>query len=182
MSDKIKLTRLETFFSMQSGKACYHDFDKFKELLRSLPDGYYIHKIEPVGRKRTIKQNNSMWGIPYLYFKRALVNSGNYKDISDDQVHQFCMHHCLPSDYKERILKEYQNDPGMVDMTTGEIFKSAFRLTTTKMTTIDAMHYYENMQAFYSEWLSSGREDDIIPDPDPKYKEKSNNQLINQLS
>jgi hypothetical protein len=39
------------------------------------------------------------------------------------------------------------------------------------MTTIDAMHYYENLQAFYLEWFSQ-RDDDFIPDPDPEYKKK----------
>lgn len=163
---------IETYFLMRSGVINYPDKDKFKRLINELPDGQYLTKIEPVGRKRTIKQNNSFWGIPYAYFKRALIASGNYKDISDQQVHEFCMHHCLPDDYKERILNQYKADPGMVDIKTGEVFKSAFRLTTTKMTTIDGMHYYENLQAFYAEWFSSGEANDVIPDPDPEYKNK----------
>ena len=163
---------IETFFLMRSGVVTYPEADKFKRLIAALPDGQYLTKIEPVGRKRTIRQNNSFWGIPYAFFKQALINSGNYKDISDDQVHQFAMHHCLPEDYKERIRKEYDQDAGMVDVRTGEVFKSDFRLTTTKMTTIDGMHYYENMQAFYDEWFSSGRENDHIPGPDPEKRKR----------
>jgi|WetSurMetagenome_2_1015567.scaffolds.fasta_scaffold266799_2 hypothetical protein len=160
------MNSIETYLTMKGGKAFYPDKLKFIALIASLPDGFYLNKIEQAGNKRTIKQNNSMWGIPYAFFKRALIESGNYKNISDQQTHEFCMHHCLPEDYKERIRKEYDDDGGMVDMITGEIFKSAFRLTTTKMTTKDAANYYENLQQFYAEWFAKD-ENDFIPDPDP---------------
>lgn len=166
------MTSIETYFTMQSGKAVYDNPDKFKDAIRALQDGWYIHKITKVTNQRSLDQNNSIWGIPYQFFKRALENSGNYKDVSDRQVHDFAMHHCLPENYKERILNEWKDDPGMVDLKTGEVFKSAFRLTTTRMTTVDAMKYYENMQMFYSEWFSSGKEGDTIPDPDPKKKKR----------
>jgi len=165
------MTTLETFFLQRSGKSNYPDKDKFIRLLAELPDGTYMNKIEPIGRIRTIKQNNTFWGLAYSFYKRALTESGNFKDISDEQTHVWCMHHCLPEDYKERIRKEYDEQTGMIDIKTGEVFKSAFRLTTTKMTTIDAIHYYENLQAFYLEWFSQ-RDDDFIPDPDPEYKKK----------
>jgi len=164
--------KIESYFYISSGVPNYNDKDKFKRAIAELPDGFYTHVIESAGKIRTVKQNNSMWGIPYIYFKRALHESGNYANISNQQVHEFCMHHCLPEDYKERIRTEWIDSPGMVDMKTGEVFKSAFRLTTTKMTTKDAMNYYEILQQFYAEWFSSGQDDDVIPDPDPDYKKK----------
>lgn len=157
---------------MQAGKHFYREPDKFKQAIKALPDGFYTIVIEQTGNIRSIKQNNSMWGIAYQYYKKALTDTGQYKYISNKQVHDWCMHHCLPEDYKERILKEWQDDPGMIDLKTGEVFKSAFRLTTTKMTRVDAMHYYDNLQAFYSEWFSSGQEGDTIPDPDINWKKK----------
>ncbi len=161
------MNSIETYFTMKGGKAFYPDKDKFTRLIRALPDGFYLNKIEQAGNKRTIKQNNSMWGIPYAFFKRALIESGNYTNISNEQVHEFCMAHCLPEDYKERIRAEWDNDPGFVDYMTGEILKNPFRLTTTKMTTKDAANYYENLQRFYAEWFARD-ENDFIPDPDPE--------------
>ena len=166
------MSKLETYFRKISGKAIYPEHEAFIRKFEELPDGFYTHRIESAGRIRSIKQNNSMWGIPYVFFKKALQESGNYVNISDQQVHEFCMHHCLPEDYKERIRNEWKESTGMIDIRTGEMFKSAFRLTTTKMTTVDAMNYYTNMQQFYTEWFSSGKYDDYIPDPDPKYKKK----------
>jgi hypothetical protein len=107
-----------------------------------------------------------------MYFKQALEETGNLKNPSDKQVHEWCMHHCLPEDYKERIRNEWNEQTEMIDIKTGEIFKTAFRLTSTKMSRIDAMNYYENMQQFYLENMSSGREKDFIPDPDPEWKNK----------
>lgn len=156
---------------MTAGKAIYPNVEAYRNKIASLPDGMYLNSIEQCFNIRSIKQNNSCWGIAYLYIEQALLKTGQYKNISKEQVHQFAMHHCLPADYKERIYKEWQDDPGMIDIKTGEVFKSAFRLTTTKMTTKDAMNYYEEMQAFYLEWFSSN-ENDFIPDPDPNWKNK----------
>lgn len=167
----IKISKIKDHFDIINSKAYYTDRDKFLYLFKNLQDGRYIHTIELVKNIRSKEQNNAMWGIPYMYFERALIETGNYQNPSKDQIHQFCMHHCLPEDYKERIKKEWEDEPAMIDMKTGEMFKKAFRLTTTKMKTTDAMNYYTNMQNFYAENLSSGA-DDQIPDPDPDYKNK----------
>lgn len=173
------MSSIETYFTITAGKAKYADVEALRNAVSALPDGRYLNKIEKVTNARSLEQNNSIWGIPYQYFKRALTESGNYKDISKLQIHEFCMHHCLPADYKERILNEWKADPGMTDLNTGEIFKAAFRLTTTKMKTIDAMHYYENIQQFYSEWFSSGEPGDVIPDPDPKLNKRRMKKVSN---
>lgn len=166
------MKKLTTYFDVfQNGNKQIHEKEKFKAAFDSLKPGRYIYIVEKVENKRSLEQNNSMWGIPYLYFEQALIEAGQLQNPSKLQVHEWCMHYCLPSDYKERIRIEYNEYEPMVDIRTGELFKTAFRLTTTKMTTIDAMHYYENMQNFYAEWFSKD-EKDLIPDPDPEYKKK----------
>jgi hypothetical protein len=82
------------------------------------------------------------------------------------------MHYCLPDDYKERLKEGWNNTKPLIDIRTGELFKSAFRLTTKKMTTIDASNYYANMQKFYAEYFASGKPDDMIPDPIHDFKKK----------
>ena len=155
----------------ESGKKVTHNRDKFKDALENLRPGRYIYTIEKVENKRSLDQNNAMWGIPYEFFRLALIESGEFKDPSKHQIHEWCMYYFLPEDYKERIRKEWEEQEPMIDRRTGEVFKTAFRLTTTKMTTIDAMHYYENKQNGYAEFFSND-ETDLIPDPDPLKKRK----------
>jgi hypothetical protein len=143
--------------------------DEFKEAFDNLKPGRYIYVIEKVHNTRSADQNNSLWGIPYLFLENALVEAGQLTNPSKQQVHEWAMHYCLPDDYKERIRQEYDQQPPLTDIRTGELFKTAFRLTTTKMSTEDAMHYYENMQNFYAEWFAKD-ENDQIPSPDPKKK------------
>lgn len=164
------MNSLETYFTVENGKIHYPELEKYKKALSTLVDGRYLNKVEKIYNHRSLEQNNALFGIPYQYFKRALHEAGIYKEPTTLQVHEWCMHHCLPEDYKERIYNEWTETKGIIDIRTGEEIKPAFRLTSTKMTTVDAMHYYENMQQFYSEWFSSGNEGDTIPDPDPKMK------------
>ena len=173
MNKEIKYKEVKGYFDKIDGEIFYNNRDDFKLKFSKLEDGRYFYSVNKVYNKRSLKQNNAMWGIPYMYFERALIESGNYQNPSNDTVHKFCMHHCLPDDYKERIKKEWEDISAMVDIKTGELFKDAFRLTTTKMGTKDSMNYYNNMQVFYAENFSSGGEDDFIPDPDPDYKNKN---------
>jgi hypothetical protein len=144
--------------------------DEFKMAFDSLKPGRYIYVIKKVENNRSLEQNNAMWGVPYMYFKPHLIDTGNLPpDCSKNDVHEFCMVNCLPNDYRERIYEIWKNKPGVVNMKTGEVYKSPFRLTSTLMSTTDAMNYYSNMQNFYAENFSSGP-DDQVSDPDPKKK------------
>lgn len=174
----IKISNIETYFDVQNSKPVFDDRNKLSELFKTLIDGRYTIHIKRVVNIRSKEQNNAMWGIPYMYFKRSLEETGNFKNPSDENVHQFCMHHCLPEDYKERILKEWKDTESMIDVTTGELFKPAFRLTTTKMKTTDSMNYYSNMQQFYAEYFSSGEEKDVIPNPKKNWKEDSKEENV----
>lgn len=164
--------KIATWFDKIGDSLIWEDLEKYKQLIKNLKNGRYIQIIERVENKRSLDQNNSLWGIPYLFFEKALLENGEFLHRpSKQQVHEYCMHYCLPEDYKERIRKEYDETPAMIDKRTGEMFKSAFRLTTTKLSTVDAMHYYENLQNFYAEYFSSGPTD-LIPDPDKSKKKK----------
>lgn len=169
----IFVKEITTWFDKQGDKITYEDLSKFKLLIKSLSDGRYINHIERIENIRSREQNNAMWAIPYLFFKAALIEAGILKDPSKNDVHKWCMVNFLPSDYKQRIFEEWQNIEPIVNYKTFETYKDPFRLTTTRMKTTDAMHYYENMQLFYAENFSTGFENDMIPDPDPDYKKKN---------
>lgn len=167
--------KLTTWFDVfKDGTKQIHEKDKFKNAFDNLEPGRYIYIVEKQLNKRSLEQNNAMWAIPYLYFENSLVEAGQLQNPSKQQVHEWCMHYCLPEDYKERIRKEYDAQEPLVDIRTGELFKPSFRLTTTKMSTVDAMHYYENMQNFYAEWFAKD-EKDQIPDPIKNWKQNKIN-------
>ncbi len=168
------MSKIETWFDKWGKDLKWENLIEYKRLIEELPSGRYIVTIEKVFNNRSREQNNSIWAIPYKYFKQALINSGEFVNPSKQQIHEWAMHYCLPEDYKERIKLQWKEQEPLVDLRTGELFKTAFRLTTTKMTTVDAMHYYENMQNFYAEYLSSGDEKDVIPAPDKDWKKKNN--------
>jgi len=168
------MNKIETWFEKWGDKITWENFDDYKQRLKELPSGRYIQKTEKVFNNRSLEQNNAMWAIPYKYFEQALTESGQLHDPSKNQIHEWAMHYCLPEDYKERIKAEWTAQEPLTDIRSGELFKTAFRLTSTRMTTVDAMNYYRNMQDFYAEYFSSGKEKDVIPGPVKNYKDKTN--------
>lgn len=171
-NNQIQIKVIDTYFDKIGENIEYDNLSDFKKCLKLLAQGRYIHHIEKVENIRSREQNNSMWGIPYIFFTSALIEAGIFKNPSKNDVHQWCMVNCLPSDYKQRIFDEWQKIEPIVNYKTFETYKEPFRLTTTKMKTTDANHYYENLQLFYAENFSSGEENDFIPDPDPDWKKK----------
>jgi len=167
----IKLSNLENWFDVENGVLLWNDLPKYKELLRNLKDGRYIQKTERIENIRSREQNNAMWSLPYAFFKRALIESGELINPSLEDTHEWCMLQFLPSDYRERIYEEWKNKEPIVNHKTGEMYKQPFRLTTTRLTTKDACHYYEAMQIGYAEYFSQD-ENDFVPDPDRNYKNK----------
>lgn len=166
------MKKIETWFDKWGKEMKWENLPDYKRLIEELPSGRYIVKIEKVFNNRSLEQNNSIWAIPYKYFEQALTESGQLQNPSKQQIHEWCMHYCLPEEYKERIKAVWKAQEPLADIRTGELFKTAFRLTTTKMSTVDAMHYYENMQNFYAEYFSSGDEKDAIPEPIKDWKKK----------
>ena len=167
------MSKIETWFDKWGDKITWENLDDYKFRIKNLQSGRYVVRIEKVFNNRSLEQNNSIWAIPYKYFEQVLTELGELQNPSKQQIHEWCMHYCLPEDYKERIKSEWNEQKALVDIRSGELFKTAFRLTTTKMTTVDSMHYYENMQNFYAEYFSSGDEKDVIPNPVKDWKKKA---------
>jgi hypothetical protein len=164
--------KIQTYFDVYSdGKVEYFQKDKFKSLIKNLKPGRYINKIEKLEDKRSLEQNNTYWGICYAYFERALVEAGILDGSANNayllkKTHEWCLHHFAPEDFVTRIREEWENDPGITDIKTGEIFKEPFRISSTLMTRKEGAKYFENMQDGYKEFFSIG-DGDEIPNPDP---------------
>ncbi|MFA5358191.1 MAG: hypothetical protein WC308_04735 [archaeon] len=164
--------KIENWFEVQNGVKIWNEIENYKKSLSNLPNGRYFVLIEKIENIRSREQNNAMWAIPYSYFEKALIDAGIFKNPSKQDVHIWCMVQCLPCDYKQRIFEEWQKIEPVINYKSFESYKEPFRLTSTKMKTTDAMHYYENLQMFYSENFSSGEENDFIPDPVKNYRSK----------
>jgi hypothetical protein len=163
--------KLQNWFDIENGVRLWHNLQDWKENFNSLKDGRYIIIVEKVEDIRSKEQNNSLWGIPYMFFMQSLIECGELENPSKEIVHKWCMANFLPSDYRERIYEEWKEIKGVVNRKTGEVYKDPFRLTTTKMTKIDCMNYYKNMQNGYLEIFSSDPEKDFIPDPKKDWKD-----------
>jgi hypothetical protein len=166
------MKKIETWFDKTGSSLKWENLKEYKTLISELPEGRYIVTIEKVENIRSREQNNALWAIPYKFFESALIFAGIFKDPSKHDIHNWCMVNCLPSDYKQRILDEWMKVEPIINLKTYESYKEPFRLTTTKMKTTDAVHYYENMQLLYAETFSTGEEGDFIPDPEKGYKNK----------
>jgi hypothetical protein len=141
--------------------------DKFSEAIDALVEGRYSVEIKKVYNKGSAKQNRATWGIPYKLLQQCFINStGEYVD--SNWVHEFCKERFLPGEYVERIKKEHEEDPKnhIVNEKTGEEITIPFRLTTSKMTTVEKIEYYKELQRFGAEFFYCE-----IPDPDPNWKE-----------
>lgn len=173
MAEPFKISRIENWFDVQDNVKLWHELDKYKSNLSNLKDGRYYILVERIENQRSREQNNSLWALPYMFFKAALTESGELVNPSKNDVHEWCMLQFLPSDYRERIYEEWKSRQPIINHKTGEMYKQPFRLTTTRMTTKDCNHYYEAMQNGYTDMFSKD-ENDQIPDPDPRWKEKLN--------
>jgi hypothetical protein len=166
------MKEISSICEIKDGRLEILNRDKFNQAVKVSKNGRYILSLKLVENIRSLEQNNTFFGIAYLYFEHALIEAGIFKDPSKMQIHTWCMVNYLPEDYRERIYEEWKKESGIVNHKTDEVYKEPFRLTSTKMSRSDAMHYYENMQNGYAIDFSTGEENDFIPDPDPKYKRK----------
>lgn len=164
--------KIETWFDvLDTGEKLWNNLLEYQKQVKNLKPARYTVSIEKVENIRSKEQNNSLWAIPYKFLQKVLIETGTLpEDCSKEQVHEWAMVNCLPENYRERIYEEWKNKPGTINIKTGEVYKQAFRLTTTKMRTIDCMQYYKNMQDCYAQNFSSGEIDDFIPDPKKDYK------------
>ncbi|MCK9281324.1 MAG: hypothetical protein M0P71_11930 [Melioribacteraceae bacterium] len=153
---------------IDKGKLSLLKEKEFKEAIGNVPKGRYFITLEKVYRKRSLKQNNSLWAIPYKILINCFIDAFGH-NVTEAWVHNFCKENLLPEEYLERIKKEWDNDPKnqLINKLSGEIIVLQFEPTTRKMTTVECMEYYENLQNFGCEYFGAE-----IPEPDKDWKKK----------
>lgn len=162
------MARLEALASVRSGKLAIKQREKFAQAISDLPDDEYILSLEKAYVRRSKKQHNSFFGVAYRVLQNCFYEAtGEF--VTTEFVHEFAKARFLPGQYVERLKEEHANKPQFLNKNTGEVVEVPFILTTTKMTTVEAMDYYLNMQRFCAEFFNTD-----LPDPDKNYKEKSN--------
>lgn len=139
---------------------------KLSESFKKLKDGNYWLSLEKFYKRRSNQQNRAKFGIAYKIL-RACFSESFGCSVSIEWVHEFCKERFLPAEYVEKLRAEWEQSKILINYQTGQEIEIPFRLTTTKMTTVEEMEYYQNMQVFCAEFF--GQE---IPDPDPDYMNK----------
>lgn len=160
------MKRIETLASIEAGKLAIKQREKFASAVADLPEGDYFLILEKIYAKRSIKQNRAKFGIPYKILQSCFIESTGER-VSIDWIHEFCKERFLPGEYVEQLREEWEQKKSILIEKSGEVIEMPFRLTTTKMNTVQEMKYYESMQRFGSEFFYVD-----IPDPDPNYKNK----------
>jgi hypothetical protein len=153
---------------IKGDKLSIYEKDKFDVAIAVGSDGRYWGTLEKIYSRRSNQQNRSWYALPYK------ILAINFSDATgehwtENDVHEFCKNpenNIIPLDYIERIKKGWKDNPKntIVSPQTGEIIQMPFKPTTTKMTTVEGMEYYRNMQDFAKAWFNVD-----IPDPDPEF-------------
>jgi hypothetical protein len=143
---------------------------KIAESISKMKDGFYWMNIEKFYKQRSGQQNRAKFGIAYKILRSLFSESFGYQ-VSTEWVHEFCKERFLPGDYVDQLKVEWEQNKVLVNYETGQEIEIPFRLTTTKMSTVQEMEYYKNMQLFCAEFFNTE-----IPDPDPNYRTKIHEQ------
>jgi hypothetical protein len=152
------MNNLTAVCDIKAGKTSFVKENEFKQAIKCLADGRYLVTFEKQYKHRSGQQNKTFWGIAYKIIQQGLIEQGYSEAKNKEWVHEFCKENCLPGEYVQR-LKQVEIKP-LINEKTGEVIEMPFRLTTTQLTTIEAMEYYTNMQNLAAEFLGCE-----IPDP-----------------
>jgi len=156
----------------EQGKLSIVDEDKFKIALKVATPGRYFLTLEKAYNKRSLSQNSSVFGLAYKILQECFIQSfGEYVTI--EWVHEYCKENLLPAEYRERIYDEYLQAAKVAipNKKTGEFLTIPFKPTTTKMSTVESMEYYSNLQDFALDYFETE-----IPEPDPEWKNNLKNE------
>lgn len=160
-------TSIYSLFTVQEGKKVIPDREKINLAIKNLPDGVYSYEIKRLYARRTNRQNRAAWGVAEKIL-RGLISTENGEEISKELAHEIIMEKCLPDEYVEQLRNDYEREmKHITSQSTGEIIALPFRLTTTRMSTIQWNQYYLNMQRFAAEFFGYN-----LKDPDPDYFKK----------
>lgn len=153
--------KLETYFTISSGRVLYPEPEKFREAIRALPDGVYTNKIEKLYSKRTNRQNAWYWGIVLPMVRDGLKDVG-YDCDTVEEAHEICK--------EQFIIIEGRKRKRLINKQTGEIKYLKVFPSTRKLTTVQFKEYTERIVRWAAEYLNI-----VIPDPDPEYANQSEN-------
>jgi hypothetical protein len=156
------MNKLTAICKEDNGKTTFVDPEKFIIAHKKLTPGTYLVTWERVYNKITNRQIRTNFGIPYTLIADALSIEWGYKVTPEEAANEVIKPNCLPIEYQKRIKKEHYKNCRLLKK-NGIRIMPKFRLTTTKMTTIEQNEYYSNMQNFGTDYLNIN-----IPDPDPK--------------
>jgi hypothetical protein len=144
------MNQIETYFTMQGGKAIYPDIEKFKLAIACLPDGFYFNRIEKLFGKRTNPQNSYLWAVVYPAVQSGLLGVGYECTIED--VHEYCKNKFID----KRVGKRKR----IVNKLTGELKYIKLPPSTRKLSTVEFNAYFERIIQWSAEYLGT-----IIPYP-----------------
>jgi hypothetical protein len=125
---------------------------KLQESISKLKDGNYFLTIEKFYKVRSTQQNRATFGIPYKLL-RSCFSEAFGEAVSIEWTHEFCKERFLPDDYVEQLKEDWQKSKVLTNYETGLEIEIPFRLTTTKLSTVQSMEYYKNMQKFGAEFF-----------------------------
>lgn len=118
---------------------------------RMCKDGRYMITTQKIRGKRTVNQNEYLWGLVYPLLLDSLVNEG-WEFTSTEQVHEF---------FKSLVAKRE-----VVNYSTGEIV--SIPVSTSEMDTVQFSSYLQEIRKYAKEYLNLE-----IPDPDKDWDKKS---------
>lgn len=134
------------------GKLILKNRSNFESAVKSAPQGTYFLTLEKFYKQRSIQQNKARFGVLYKTLKAGFIEVfGESVDI--EYIHDICKQNCLPSEYVERLKKEHKENNKKIKKKKGYMLAMPFRLTTTKLTTLEEMEYCENIRKFAAEYL-----------------------------
>jgi hypothetical protein len=139
---------------------------KFESALEGLPEGRYFLTLEKIYSKRTDQQRKAQFAIPYRIIRECIIDSTG-EEVSKEWIYEFCKKRFLPQDYVEKLKEEWKEKRRYLNGLNKKRIYFPFKLTTTKMNTVQQNQYYMNMQLFAAEFW--GVE---IPEPDKDWKNK----------
>lgn len=129
-----------------------HDNEQEEKIVREHFEGKRVEiSYSLFKKKRSVKQNRATFGIPYRMIAEALTEQWG-EIVTVETVHS------LMKDRFESILQEHSIEPyepkEIKNATTGKAEYLLPILSTTKLSTVGMMKYYEAMQQFGAQFLN----------------------------
>jgi hypothetical protein len=174
----IKMNKVTAIAEKKDSKLHVIQREKFEQAISVLAPGKYWITLEKIYKQRSSQQNRARFGIPYKLLRECFIDSTG-EDVSIDFVHEFCKKRFLPSEYVEKLKLEWKEKKHVLKGLNKKKVHFPFKLTTTKLSTIEEMEYYKNIQRFGAEFFGVD-----IPDPDTNYVKELKNEnttIINRI-